>query len=91
MCIVSVGGRVVTEQLRRVLLPIRLSAEEYLKYYRGSARNVYARDLEGRMVQFPANLLQRFVTPNGVDGLFEITTTAAGKLVEIRRVEAQGG
>lgn len=77
----------MTEPLQRVVLPIRLSADEYLKYYRGSARNVYARDLQGRTVQFPANLLQRFVTANGVDGLFEITITAAGKLVDIQQVE----
>lgn len=77
----------MTEPLQRVVLPIRLSADEYLKYYRGSARNVYARDLQGRMVQFPANLLQRFVTANGIDGLFEITITAAGKLVDIQQVE----
>ena len=77
----------MTEPLQRVVLPIRLSADEYLKYYRGSARNVYARDLQGRPVQFPANLLQRFVTANGVDGLFEITITAAGKLVDIQQVE----
>ena len=77
----------MTEPLQRVVLPIRLSVDEYLKYYRGSARNVYARDLQGRTVQFPANLLQRFVTANGIDGLFEITITAAGKLVDIQQVE----
>lgn len=79
----------VAEPLQRIVLPIYLSAEEYLKYYRGSARNVFARDLQGRVVQFPANLLQRFVTKDGVDGLFEITVTAAGKLVDIRRLDAR--
>jgi hypothetical protein len=78
------------DQVQRVVLPIRLSADEYLKYYRGSARNVYARDLQGRVVQFPANLLQRFVTKDGIDGVFEITITAAGKLVDIRRVVPEG-
>lgn len=76
----------MTEPLNRVVIPIRLSADEYLRYYRGTARNVYARDLQGRVVQFPASLLQRFVTKDGVDGLFEITSTVAGKLVDIRRV-----
>lgn len=79
------------ESLQRIVLPIRLSADEYLKYYRGSARNVYARDLQGRVVQFPANLLQRFVTKDGIDGVFEITITAAGKLVDIRRVAPESG
>ena len=79
------------EHLQKVVVSIHLSAEEYLKYYRGSARNVYARDLQGRMVQFPANLLQRFVTNDGIDGVFEITITLAGKLVDIRRVGTDGG
>lgn len=81
----------MVEQLQHIVLSIHLSADEYLKYYRGSARSVYARDLQGRMVQFPANLLQRFVTQDGIDGVFEITTTAAGKLVDIRRVGPAGG
>lgn len=77
--------------LQRVVLSIHLSADEYLKYYRGSARSVYARDLQGRMVQFPANLLQRFVTKEGINGVFEITTTQTGKLVDIRRLEVGDG
>lgn len=76
----------MTDDLRRVIVPLHLSADEYLRYYRGAVRNVLARDLHGRVVQFPANLLQRFVTASGVDGTFEITITAAGKLVDIRRL-----
>lgn len=81
----------MVEDLHRVVLPIRLSADEYLKYYRGAARNVFARDLQGRVVQLPANLLQRFVTENGIDGLFEITITASGKMVDIKRLGPSGG
>jgi len=76
----------VADDVRRIVLRIHLSADDYLRYYRGSARSVYARDLQGRVVQFPANLLQRFVTEDGVDGTFEIATTSAGKLLEIRRL-----
>lgn len=81
----------MVEDLHRVVLPIQLSADEYLKYYRGAARNVFARDLQGRVVQLPANLLQRFVTENGIDGLFEITITASGKMVDIKRLGPSGG
>jgi hypothetical protein len=74
------------EEVRKVLVPVHLSAEEYLKYYKGAAHNVFARDLEGRTVQFPANLLQKFVTREGVDGLFEISFGPTGKLIDIRKV-----
>lgn len=73
-------------EVRKVRVPIRLSADEYLKYYRGAARNVFARDLEGRTVQFPANLLQKFVSEDGIDGVFEIAFTPSGKLISIHRV-----
>lgn len=72
--------------LQKVLVPIRLSADEYLKYYQGAAKNVFARDLDGRTVQFPANLLQKFVTQDGVDGIFEIAFGPGGKLVSIRKL-----
>lgn len=72
--------------VQKVLVPVHLTADEYLQYYRGSAKNVFARDLDGRTVQFPANLLQQFVTREGVNGLFEITFGSGGKLVGIRQV-----
>lgn len=81
----------MADKLRQVIVPLNLSADEYLRYYRGAVRNVLARDLQGRVVQFPANLLQRFVTENGVDGIFEITITSAGKLVDIRRLGPSNG
>ncbi|MBC6904810.1 DUF2835 family protein [Saccharophagus sp. K07] len=78
-------------EIRTVTVAVRLSADEYLRYYRGAARNVYARDLQGKVVQFPANLLQRFVTTDGVDGIFEIAFTPAGKMVDIRRLGPSNG
>jgi len=73
-------------EVQKVLVPIYLSADEYLKYYKGAVKNVFARDLEGRTVQFPANLLQKFVTQEGVDGVFEITFGPGGKLISIRKL-----
>jgi hypothetical protein len=73
-------------EVKKVLVPIYLSADEYLEYYKGAAKNVFARDLEGRTVQFPANLLQKFVTQEGVDGVFEIAFGPGGKLISIRKL-----
>lgn len=74
-------------EVQKVLVPIHLSADEYLKYYKGAAKNVFARDLAGRTVRFPANLLQKFVTQDGVDGVFEIAFGPTGKLVSIRKLD----
>ncbi len=45
----------MADNLRQVIVPLNLSADEYLRNYRGAVRNVLARDLQGQVVQFPAN------------------------------------
>lgn len=49
---------------------LRITAEQYLDYYRGTVHHVVARCTTGQNVQFPAALLQRFVTPEGIHGRF---------------------
>lgn len=69
-----------------VYVPIVIGREEYLKVYQGTAKNVFARDLDGRSVSFPARILQPFVTHSGIEGLFAIQFSVAGKFVSIERV-----
>ena len=52
---------------------LRITAGQYLDYYRGTVRHVVAHCTTGQTVQFPANLLQRFVTPEGIHGRFVLT------------------
>lgn len=68
-------------------VPVVIGREEYLKVYQGSAKNVLARDVNGRSVSFPAKILQPFVTHSGIDGLFAITFSAEGKFRRIERVD----
>lgn len=75
----SVAGNVI-------YVPIVIGREEYLRYYQGSAKNVLARDLEGRSVSFPANILQPFVTHNGISGLFAITFSTGGKFQSVEKI-----
>jgi hypothetical protein len=42
-----------------------ITADQYLDYYRGTARHVVVRCTTGQTVQFPAGLLQQFVTTDG--------------------------
>lgn len=58
---------------------LNLSAQEYLKYYRGSVNKVVAKCSDGRTVQFPAGLLTPFVTAGGIRGAFVLTCDADGK------------
>ena len=54
--------------MNRYEFHLRISAEQYLDYYRGSARHVLVRCTTGQRVQFPAGLLQQFVTAEGIHG-----------------------
>jgi hypothetical protein len=68
----------------RILLNI--SPEEFVEWYRGTAQVVIAQSEEGLTVQFPASILQRFVTKEGVQGRFELTYDEANRFVSIDRV-----
>ena len=65
---------------------IHIPADEYLKYYRGTARAVYARSNDGRSIQFPANVLQPFVTTEGITGQFVIYFNQNNKFLRIEKV-----
>ncbi len=65
---------------------ITISAQEYLLMYKGIARDVSATAVDGRRVRFPAHILQKFVTRDGVHGRFLIQFSRAGKFESITRL-----
>ncbi len=71
--------------MRRFEFGLSISARDYLPYYRGEVRNVLARCLDGRTVQFPATLLMPFVTARGIHGNFVLTCDEDGKGSQLRQ------
>ncbi|TNC88271.1 DUF2835 domain-containing protein [Thalassolituus sp.] len=71
---------------QEVIVDIYISADEYQRYYRGSASRVVATTSDGRTVQFPAGVLQRVVGHDGVRGRFAIRFSQAGKFESIERL-----
>ena len=69
-----------------VEVELRIGADEYLKRYRVPGAQVLVQSSDGRRVQFPATILQRFVTHAGVTGRFVIRFDDGGKLVGVDRV-----
>ncbi|BFM11451.1 hypothetical protein R50072_16040 [Simiduia litorea] len=63
---------------------LTIEKDELLRLYRGSARIVSARAIDGRRIQFPAQALRAFVKENGVNGRFRIEFDHAFKLVSIK-------
>ncbi len=72
--------------MRELRFSLRIHADDYLAYYRGSARSVIVTADNGLRVQFPASVLQRFVTPEGISGRFAIRFDDQNRFVDIRRL-----
>lgn len=72
-------------KVNSVVVDLALSPEQYVEYYRGSARRVVARATDGRWIQFPASVLQRFVTANGIHGQFRLSFDLQNRFVAIER------
>ncbi len=74
--------------MNRYEFHLRISSEQYLDYYRGTVRHVVARCASGQTVQFPAALLQRFITPDGIHGDFVLACDEHHKNPTLKRLDA---
>lgn len=71
---------------KQVVVDLHIPEDEYLRVYRGSARTVLARSIDGRRISFPANILQPFVTRTGISGRFRIRFDADGRFHSIEKL-----
>ena len=72
-----------TDGNRALHFQLNLARDEYLRYYQGSASVVRVRADTGEIVQFPAEVLRKFVDHNRVHGLFILYFDRQNKLVEV--------
>jgi hypothetical protein len=66
---------------------LNISPKAYLDYYRGTIRHVIVRCTNGQSVQFPASLLQRFITAEGIHGAFILTCDEHQKCLGLERLD----
>ncbi len=71
---------------RSLVINLAIEADEFVRIYKGTARDVVARATSGQTVRFPANILKPFVAHAGVHGRFKITFNANGKLIAIDKL-----
>jgi len=71
--------------MSEILIDLTISAQDYLALYQGVAKDVVAKDHNGRTVRFPAKILRPFVTHNGISGSFRIEIDANHKFKKISR------
>ena len=71
--------------MKEIYFTLRISRNDYLRYYRGSARHVIVKANDGRHIQFPANILRPFVTREGIAGNFVLRLDENNKLINIEK------
>lgn len=72
--------------MAKVVLNVALPAFKYEAMYAGAAKNLVASSLDGRKVQLPLVAFQRFVTHQGINGLFEVEFDDMKKLIGVTRL-----
>ncbi|MDA1276937.1 MAG: DUF2835 domain-containing protein [Verrucomicrobia bacterium] len=77
--------------MANIVIDLDISAGQYLAWYKGIVRNVVTRSREGLSVQFPANVLQKFVTMDGIQGVFRLTYDENNKFVSIEQLDPPSG
>jgi hypothetical protein len=69
--------------MQTVIIPLAISAEQWLAYYRGEVKTVRAPALDGRYIQFPAHVIQKYLTPDGIMGVFRVRFDSRNRFVDI--------
>ena len=70
----------------RIVVDLRIAADDYLRMYAGTAKSVVARARDGRRVRFPAQALRAFVSHEGITGCFAVDFDENMKLLGISRL-----
>ena len=71
----------------RYIVDLSISADEYLAYYQQRARNISVRDLNNKLIVFPANQIQKFLTHSGIHGRFELVCDDNNRFVRMTKLE----
>lgn len=72
--------------MNEIRFRLEISAEEYLRYYQGEVDSVRVRMADGRIIQFPANALQKYISQSGISGSFRIVFDDNNKMISLERV-----
>ena len=64
---------------------IDIKENEFISYYSGKVKNIIVRSEDNKTIQFPAQLLQQFVSHSGIKGRFRIRYGKNHKLLSIDR------
>ncbi|NOQ79888.1 MAG: DUF2835 family protein [Gammaproteobacteria bacterium] len=72
--------------MNEIRFRLEISAQEYLRYYQGEVDTVRVRTVDGRIIEFPANALQKHISQSGISGSFRLVFDDNNKMVSMERV-----
>ena len=67
-------------------IQLDISTTEFHHYYSNNINSVIAMSKDGRKIQFPANILQPFVSHAGVQGQFKVIVDKDSKFKSISKI-----
>jgi len=71
---------------KRIRFALKISADQYLSYYQGVSRRISAISVDGLRIEFPAQNIQRFLTRDGIQGMFEMELSPENKFIGIKKI-----
>ncbi|SMF39990.1 Protein of unknown function [Alteromonadaceae bacterium Bs31] len=72
--------------MNTAIVNLYIPKDEYLKVYAGAAKSVHAISTDGRSIRFPAEILRKYVTHQGIDGRFAIYFDTNNRFQKIERI-----
>jgi len=72
---------------RQFIFSLHLTRDQFLDYYKGSAKGLVVISECGRKVSFPPLRLIPFVTENGVSGRFLLKVDNNNRFVSLQRIQ----
>ena len=74
--------------MKQFSLSLQLTPRQVEEYYRGRAQQVVAEAADGRIIQLPIKVLHPFISKQGIQGDFLITTDDDNRFVKITSISA---
>lgn len=72
--------------MSKLVVSLAIPSEEYIRIYKGTAKTILATTEDGRRVQFPATILQPYVSRAGVYGRFLIEFDSNNRFRSIKQL-----
>ena len=69
--------------MKQFSLSLQLTPHQVEEYYRGRAQQVVAEAADGRIIQLPIKVLHSFISKQGIQGDFLVTTDDDNRFVKI--------